>query len=73
VNRRGLRSFAAGQCIDNARRAAECYALRGEVSRPSVRTIDLGQGQLYAREWWYAYLASPDQARLKQQPPREAQ
>ncbi len=43
----------------------ECYALRGEVEQAVElwRTIDLSQGQLYAREWWYGtHLASPDQA-----------
>ncbi len=48
----------------------ECYALRGEVEQAVElwRTIDLSQGQLYAREWWYGtHLASPDQAQsLKQ-------
>jgi lipopolysaccharide biosynthesis regulator YciM len=43
----------------------ECYALRGEVDRAVEvwRTIDLSEGQLYGRDWWYgAHLASPDQA-----------
>ncbi|MBI5566694.1 MAG: O-antigen ligase family protein [Chloroflexi bacterium] len=43
----------------------ECYALRGEVEQAVAvwSTIDLSQGQLYARDWWYGtHLASPDQA-----------
>ena len=48
----------------------ECYALRGEVERAVElwRTIDLSQGQLYAREWWYGtHLASPNQAQALKQ------
>lgn len=48
----------------------ECYALRGEVDRAVElwRTIDLSQGQLVARDWWYAtHLASPAQAQALRQ------
>ena len=48
----------------------ECYAVRGEIDRAVAvwRTIDLGQGQLYAREWWYGtHLAAPDRAQALKQ------
>ena len=36
-------------------------------SKP-MRTIDLSQGQLYAREWWYGtHLAARDQAQALKQ------
>lgn len=48
----------------------ECYAVRGETDRAVAlwRTIDLSQGQLYAREWWYGtHLAALDQAQALKQ------
>jgi len=48
----------------------ECYALRGEVDQAVAlwRTIDLSQGQMYARDWWYGtHLASPAQAQALKQ------
>jgi hypothetical protein len=48
----------------------ECYALRGEVDQAVAlwRTIDLSQGQMYARDWWYGtHLASPTQAQALKQ------
>jgi hypothetical protein len=44
--------------------------LRGDIERAVElwRTIDLSQGQLYARDWWYAtHLAAPDQAQALRQ------
>ena len=34
----------------------ECYAIAGDTDRALAlwRTIDLSEGQLYLREWWYA-------------------
>lgn len=48
----------------------ECYALRGAIDQAVQlwRTIDMTEGQLTAREWWYgSYLTAPDEAaRLRQ-------
>jgi len=64
------RANAAAEQRATRQLLGECYALRGEVEQAVElwRTIDLSQGQLYAREWWYGtHLASPDQAQsLKQ-------
>ena len=48
----------------------ECAALTGQVDRAVElwRTIDLSEGQLLARQWWYeSYLARPNQAMLFKQ------
>jgi tetratricopeptide (TPR) repeat protein len=44
----------------------ECRALRGQAAQAAQlwRTIDVSEGQLVARQWWYdTYLAAPDAAR----------
>ena len=43
----------------------ECAALDGQIDRAVAlwRTLDLGQGQLYNRQYWYAdYLHDPDRS-----------
>ncbi len=43
----------------------ECYALRGDVDRAVTlwRAIDMSEGQLVARDWWYAtHLGELDRA-----------
>ncbi len=48
----------------------ECYALQGKSAQAIQlwRTIDVSDGQLLARHWWYdAYLVEPDQADMLKQ------
>ena len=43
----------------------ESYAIAGDVERAASlwRTVDVGQGQLTARQWWYEYIGDPERAR----------
>lgn len=67
--------LAAAYAVNPSQRATrqmlgECAALDGQIDQAVElwRTIDLSQGQLMARQWWYeSYLAMPDEAvRLRQ-------
>jgi tetratricopeptide (TPR) repeat protein len=42
----------------------ECYAVAGDVERATAlwRTVDVSQGQLMARQWWYEHLGEQEQA-----------
>ena len=43
----------------------ESYAIAGDVARAASlwRTVDLDQGQLTARQWWYEYIGDAERAR----------
>lgn len=54
---------APGQHV--ARRLlGESYAIAGEIGRAAAlwRGLDVSQGQIPLREWWYAHLGQPDKA-----------
>jgi predicted Zn-dependent protease len=43
----------------------ESYAIAGDVARAASlwRTVNLDQGQLAARQWWYEYIGDAERAR----------
>ncbi len=64
--RQHLEAAAAAAPDQHATRLllGESYAIAGEIDRAAAlwRGLDLSQGQIPLREWWYAHLGQPDHA-----------